>query len=349
MAEGRRRSATTAERLGRMLVIVPYLVQHPGYEPRRGVAVVRRAGRAAAQGSGPAVHVGASTVRAGRPDRRRRRRGRMRVDLDGRPFRATVAADAPGSAGRLRSCHRVARDAGRAAGARARRCAREAPRRARRRHPRRRVRHRGGRGRKGAGAPRCVAGRLRGASARSHRLRGGQHRRAVDADDRARGGLRERRALVRGRVGRGRRRRTAVPDRPGRLGRSRPARRSSHAVSRAPPGRSTRRGRATRRSGCSCALRPDGWPSTTRPPTCVSGTTGRSRRRSPRNRPDGSPGCSCGWRPRPRRSSPASSPARSANSLVGRSLSTGARGSVRPARRAVRRLKPLRVAADASG
>ncbi|HTG46723.1 MAG TPA: WYL domain-containing protein [Actinomycetota bacterium] len=30
MAEGRRRSATTAERLGRMLVIVPYLVQHPG-------------------------------------------------------------------------------------------------------------------------------------------------------------------------------------------------------------------------------------------------------------------------------------------------------------------------------
>src|SRR5438876_10887319 len=26
----RRRSATTAERLGRMLVIVPYLVQHPG-------------------------------------------------------------------------------------------------------------------------------------------------------------------------------------------------------------------------------------------------------------------------------------------------------------------------------
>ncbi len=30
MAEGRRRSATTAERLGRMLVIVPYFVQHPG-------------------------------------------------------------------------------------------------------------------------------------------------------------------------------------------------------------------------------------------------------------------------------------------------------------------------------
>jgi hypothetical protein len=56
---------------------------------------------------------------------------------------------------------------------------------------------------------RRVAGRLRGASARSHRLRGGQHRRAVGADNRA--NVRGRRALVRGRVGRGRRRRTAVP------------------------------------------------------------------------------------------------------------------------------------------
>ena len=91
-ADGRRRPPKTAERLGRMLVIVPYLVQHAGESPRGGGGPVRRAARAASARSRPALHVRSTAVRSRRPDRGGRRRGRSHLDLDGGALRAAAPA-----------------------------------------------------------------------------------------------------------------------------------------------------------------------------------------------------------------------------------------------------------------
>ncbi len=79
----------------------------PGPPPRIRPAgrrpMVRRAARSAAPRSRPAVHVGAAALRAGRPDRCRRRRGRADLDHDGRSLLPAAAPDPERGAAPCRS------------------------------------------------------------------------------------------------------------------------------------------------------------------------------------------------------------------------------------------------------
>ena len=117
------RAPKTAERLGRMLVIVPYLVQHPGSELSEVATRVRRARRSAPARPRPVVHVRPAAVRARRSHRGGRRRGRSHLDLDGRALRPSAAALPERGAGALPPRDGAARHRRRAggAGARARR------------------------------------------------------------------------------------------------------------------------------------------------------------------------------------------------------------------------------------
>ena len=75
----------------------------------------------------PPVHVGPAAIRPGRPDRRRRRRGRAHLDLDGRSFLAPPAAHEDRGARGLPARNGAPRHARDAGCARAREGAREAP------------------------------------------------------------------------------------------------------------------------------------------------------------------------------------------------------------------------------
>ena len=160
MAERTRSVPKTSDRLGRMLAIVPYLVQHPGSALNEVATRVRRRARPAPTRSRPPVHVRAPSVRPRRPDRRRRRRGRPHLDLDGRPLLPAAAAHEDRSARRLPPRNGAARPPRHAGRARAREGAREAaqlPRRGDARRGRGTDRDRAARA--SAGAPRSAARR----------------------------------------------------------------------------------------------------------------------------------------------------------------------------------------------
>ncbi len=121
MAEnGRASPPKTAERLGRMLVIVPYLVQHPGSSTRGCREAVRRQARAAAARPRSALHVWLAPVRAGRSDRRRGRRGRSHLDQRWPTTSLVPCASADKRRSPSPAIGRAARDGRVAAGARPR-------------------------------------------------------------------------------------------------------------------------------------------------------------------------------------------------------------------------------------
>ena len=186
-------------------------------------------------------------------------------------------------------------------------------------------RHRGRRSRHGAAAARRGTRGSRGPRAAPAHLRRAEHGRAHRPGRRARRGLRQRRPLVRGGLGRRRRRRATAAGRPDRIRGADGGAASSLGGCAGRGGRCTRRAIRTSRCAFACIPPPAGSPSTTSPriPTRV----GRLGGRDAADRPDhvGSPACSCGWGPTPTSWSPQDCATRSLRKHGRRSRSTGRR------------------------